>query len=122
MQNLRNNINEIFDSKFTILKSKCEELVQTSSVRYKKQIYHLQNKLKAKDKIIEQFLDSFSSLINFELEWKNNITHKLIDQTYDEEKKNSIQRQNDINTKSDIADNKSMEYDCHIFSKYLVFQ
>ena len=68
MQNLRNNINEIFDSKFTILKSKCEELIQTSSVRYKKQIYHLQNKLKAKDKIIEQFLNSFSSLINFELE------------------------------------------------------
>ena len=30
LQNLQNNIKEIFDSEFTILKSKCEELVQTS--------------------------------------------------------------------------------------------
>ena len=50
LQNLRNNIKEIFDSEFTIFKSKCEELVQTSSVRYNKQIDHLQNELKTKDK------------------------------------------------------------------------
>ena len=36
LQNLRNNIKEIFDSEFTIFKSKCEKLVQTSSVRYNK--------------------------------------------------------------------------------------
>ena len=36
LQNLRNNIKEIFGSEFTIFKSKCEELVQTSSVRYNK--------------------------------------------------------------------------------------
>ena len=50
LQNIRNNIKEIFDSEFTIFKSKCEELVQTSSVRYNKQIDHLQNELKTKDK------------------------------------------------------------------------
>ena len=110
-QKLQNNIKEIFDSKFTIFKSKCEELVQTLSVRYNKQIDHLQNELKTKDKIIDQLLKSLSSLTNSELESKNNIIHKLLDQTNDEEKKKSIQRQNDINTKSDIADNKSDEKD-----------
>ena len=109
LQNLRNNIKEIFESKFTIFKSKYEELVQTSSIRYNKQIDHLQNELKTKDKIIDQLLKSLSSLTNSELESKNNIIHKLLDQTNDEEKKKSIQRQNDINTKSDIADNKSDE-------------
>ena len=56
LQNLRNNIKKIFDSEFTIFKSKCEELVQASSVRCYKQIYHLQNELKTKDKIIDQLL------------------------------------------------------------------
>ena len=63
LQNLRNNIKEIFDSEFTIFKSKCEELVQTSSVRYNKQIDHLQNEL-TKEKIIDQLLKSLSSLSN----------------------------------------------------------
>ena len=107
LQNLRNNSNEIFDSEFTIFKSKCEELVQTSSVRYNKQIDHLQNELKTKDKIIDQLLKSLSSLTNSELESKNNIIHKLLDQTNDEEKKKLIRPQNGITTKSDIADNNS---------------
>ena len=67
----------------------------------------MKNELKTKDKIIDQLLNSLSSLTNSELESKNNIIHKLLDQTNDEEKKKSIQRQNDINTKSDIAENKS---------------
>ena len=107
LQNLRNNIKEIFNSEFTIFKSKCEELVQTSSVRYNKQIDHLQNQLKTKDKIIDQLLKSLSSLTNSELESKNNIIHKLLDQTNDEEKKKLIRPQNGITTKSDIADNNS---------------
>ena len=111
LQNLRNNIKEIFESKFTIFKSKYEELVQTSSIRYNKQIDHLQNELKTKDKIIDQLLKSLSSLTNSELESKNNIIHKLLDQTNDEEKEKWIPHQNDINTKSDIADNKSDEKD-----------
>ena len=90
IQNLRNNINEIFDSKFTIFKSKCQELVQTLSVGYNKQIDHLQNELKTKDKIIDQLLKSLSSITNSELESENNIILKLIDQTNDEEKKKSI--------------------------------
>ena len=36
LQNLRNNIKQILYIEFTILKSKCKELVQTSSVRYNK--------------------------------------------------------------------------------------
>ena len=70
----------------------------------------MQNELKTKDKIIDQLLKSFSSsLTNSELESKYNIIHKLLDQTNDGEKKKSTQRQNDISTKSDIADNKSDE-------------
>ena len=71
----------------------------------------MQNELKTKGKVIDQILKSLSSLTNSELESKNNIIHKLLDQTNDEEKKKSIQRQNDINTKSDIADSKSDEKD-----------
>ena len=108
---LQNNIRGIFESEFTIFKSKCEDLVQTTSVRYNKQIDHLQNELKLKEKIIDQLLKSLRNLTNSELESKNNIIHKLFDQTNDEEKKKSIRRQNDINTKSDIADNKSDEKD-----------
>ena len=108
---LQNNIRGIFESEFTIFKSKCEDLVQTTSVRYNKQIDHLQNELKLKEKIIDQLLKSLRNLTNSELESKNNIIHKLFDQTNDEEKKKSIRRQNDINTKSDIVDNKSDEKD-----------
>ena len=68
LQNLRNNIKEIFDSEFTIFKSKCEELTETSSLRYNRQIGHLQNELKMKEKIIDQLLKSLSSLTNSELE------------------------------------------------------
>ena len=68
LQNLRNNIKKIFDSEFAIFKSKCEELVQTLPVRYKEQIDHLKNELKAKDNITDQLLKSLSSLNNYELE------------------------------------------------------
>ena len=54
---------------------------------------------------------------NSELELKNTIINKLLDQTNDEEKKTSILRQNDINTKSDIADNKSDEKDISYSTK-----
>ena len=68
LQDLRNNIKKIFDSEFAIFKSKCEELVQTLPVRYKEQIDHLKNELKAKDNITDQLLKSLSSLTNYELE------------------------------------------------------
>ena len=55
LQNLRNNIKEIFDSEFTIFKSKYGELVQTSLVRYKRQIGHLQNELKRKTRYLTSF-------------------------------------------------------------------
>ena len=63
LQNLRNNVKEICDSELTIFKSKCEELVQTLSVMQDKQIDHLQNELKTKDKIIDQLLKSLAQLI-----------------------------------------------------------
>ena len=63
LQNLRNNFKEICDSELTIFKSKCEELVQTLSVMQDKQIDHLQNELKTKDKIIDQLLKSLAQLI-----------------------------------------------------------
>ena len=50
-KNLRNNIKEIFDSKFIIFISKCEELAEKSSLRYNKQTDHLHNELKTKDKV-----------------------------------------------------------------------
>ena len=46
LQNLRYNIKEIFDSEITIVKSKCEELVQKSSVRFNKQIDKKKNEQK----------------------------------------------------------------------------
>ena len=63
LQNLRNNFKKICDSELTIFKSKCEELVQTLSVMQDKQIDHLQNELKTKDKIIDQLLKSLAQLI-----------------------------------------------------------
>ena len=87
LQNLLNRIKEIFDSKFTTFKSKCEKLAETSSVRDNKQTDHLQNGLKTKIKIIDQHLKSLNNLTKSELESKNNNIHELIDQTNDEEKK-----------------------------------
>ena len=54
-------------------------MVQTSLVRYNKKIDHMQNELKTKE--IDQLLKSLSSLNNSQLESKNNIIHKLLDQT-----------------------------------------
>ena len=65
LQNLRNNIKEIFDSEFTIFKHKCEyKQCQLGTANRS----HLQNELKRKDKITEQLLKSLSSLTNSELE------------------------------------------------------
>ena len=50
-----NNIKEVFDS---------EELAETSSIRYSKQIDHFQNELKTKGKVIHQLLESLSKLNN----------------------------------------------------------
>ena len=85
LKNLRHNIKELFDNEFTIFKSKCEELVETSSLRYNKQIDHLQNEIKSKDKIIDQLIISLTNLTNSELESKNRIIHKLIDTNNNEE-------------------------------------
>ena len=62
-QNLCNTTQEKLDSEFTNFKSKCEELVQPQSVSHNKQINHLQNEFKTKNKITDQLLKSFSRLI-----------------------------------------------------------
>ena len=71
----------------------------------------MQIELKPIDKITDQLLKLLSCLTNFEFETKNKIIHKSLDQTNDGEKKKSIRRQNDINIKLDVADNKSGEKD-----------
>ena len=50
LQNLRNNIKEIFDIEFTIFKFKCDKIVQILSIKY----ITCKNKLKSKDKIVDQ--------------------------------------------------------------------
>ena len=71
----------------------------------------MQNELKANNKIIDQLLKLLSCLTNFEFETKNKIIHKSLDQTNDGEKKKSIRHQNDINIKSEVADDKYGEKD-----------
>ena len=112
LKNLRHNIKELFDNEFTIFKSKCEELVETSSLRYNKQIDHLQNEIKSKDKIIDQLIISLTNLTNSELESKNRIIHKLIDTNNNEENQHSVRHQHQIDKNVDAIEKKSVIPEC----------
>ena len=112
LKNLRHNIKELFDNEFTIFKSKCEELVETSSLRYNKQIDHLQNEIKSKDKIIDQLIISLTNLTNSELESKNRIIHKLIDTNNNEENQHSVRHQHQIDKNVDAIKKKSIIPEC----------
>ena len=76
-QNLCNTTQEKLDSEFTNFKSKCEELVKTQSVSHNKQIDHLQNEFKTKNKIIDQLLKSFSRLILNQNQKKTYINYQV---------------------------------------------
>ena len=112
LKNLRHNIKELFDNEFTIFKSKCEELVETPSLRYNKQIDHLQNEIKSKDKIIDQLLISLTNLTNSELESKNRIIHKLIDTNNNEENQHSVRHQHQIDKNVNAIKKKSIIHEC----------
>ena len=70
----------MFDKEFDCFKVKCEELIKESTSRQNDQISNLQEQLKSKDKEIHQLLALLGTVTKSELESKNAIINKLIDQ------------------------------------------
>ena len=79
--NLQKNIKDLFDKEFDCFKVKCEELIKESTSRQNDQISNLQEQLKSKDKEIHQLLALLGTVTKSELESKNAIINKLIDQS-----------------------------------------
>ena len=99
LQNLHENIIEIFDAELVNFKAQCKDLVIESFADYNKVICQLQEELKSKDHIINKLLTTIGDLTSSELKLKDNIIHKLINQNNCREntKKTSI---NQSSTKS----------------------
>ena len=71
------------------------------------------NEIKSKDKIIEQLLHSLSnSFSNSELESKNNIIRKLIDQNNIDRNKHTIQHRHENNELVNIVNNQPDKNKC----------
>ena len=70
----------MFDKEFDCFKVKCEELIKESTSRQNDQISNLQKQLKSKGKEIHQLLALLGAVTKSELESKNAIINKLIDQ------------------------------------------
>ena len=87
MQNLRENIVEIFNTELVNFKAQCEGLVKKSCVD-NKIICQLQDELKSKDYIINKLLTTIGDLTSSELKSKDNIIHKLINHNNCEENTN----------------------------------
>ena len=85
LQNLRENIIEIFDAELVNFKAQCEDLVKKSCADYNKIVDQLQDELKSKDHIINKLLTTIGDLTSTELKSKDNIIHKLINQSNCEE-------------------------------------
>ena len=85
LQNLRENIIEIFDAELINFKVQCEDLVKKSCADYNKIVHQLQDELKSKDHIINKLLTTIGDLTSTELKSKDNIIHKLINQSNCEE-------------------------------------
>ena len=90
LQNLRENITEIFDAELVNFKAQCEVLVKKSCADYNKIVDQLQGELKSKDHIINKLLTTIGDLNSSELKSKDNIIHKLINQSNCEESTNRI--------------------------------
>ena len=90
LQNLRENIIEIFDAELVNFKAQCEDLVKKSCADYNKIVDQLQDELKSKDHIINKLLTTIGDLTSTELKSKDNIIHKLINQSNCEENTNRI--------------------------------
>ena len=85
LQNLRENIIEIFDTELVNFKAQCGDL---SCPDYNKVIGQLQDELKSNNHIINKLLTTIGDLTSAELKSKNNIIHKLINQNNCEENTN----------------------------------
>ena len=70
----------MFDKEFDCFKVKCEELIKESTSRQNDQISNLQEQLKSKYKEVHQLLELLGTVTKSELESKNAIINKLIDQ------------------------------------------
>ena len=81
LQNLRENIIEIFYAELVNFKAQCEDLVKRSCADYNKIVHQLQEELKSKDHIINKILTTIENLTSSELKSKDNIIHKLINQS-----------------------------------------
>ena len=90
LQNLRENIIEIFDAELVNFKAQCEDLVKKSCADYNKIVDQLQDELKSKDHIINKLLTTIGDLTSSELKSKDNIIHKLLNQSNCEENANRI--------------------------------
>ena len=108
LQNLRENIIEIFNTELANFKAQCEDLVKKSCADYNKIIGQLQDELKSKDYIINKLLTTIADLTSSELKSKDNIIHKLINQNNCEEnaKRTSI---NQSSTKITSDNTKSID-------------
>ena len=60
-------------------KTRCEDLVLKSHATSNSQIKQVQEELRSKDEIINQFLILLSKITNTELQSKNDVVNKLID-------------------------------------------
>ena len=111
LKNVHKDIKELVNNEFTIFKYKCEELIESASFRYTKQLEHLQSEIKSKDRIIDQLLNSLTNLTNSEFESKNNIIQKLIDKNNIEGNIQSVRRRNDKNELTDPVKSQSDKSD-----------
>ena len=57
LQNLRENIMEIFDAELVNFKAQCQDLVKKSCADYNKILDQLQDELKSKDHIIHKLIN-----------------------------------------------------------------
>ena len=80
LQNLCENIIEIFNTELVNFKAQCEDLVKKRCADYNKIIGQLQDEPKSKDYIINKLLTTIGDLTSSELKSKDNIIHKLINQ------------------------------------------
>ena len=90
LQNLCENIIEIFDAELVNVKAECEDLVKISCADYDKIVDQLQDELKSKEHIINKLLTTIGYLTSSELKSEDNIIHKLINQSNCEENTNRI--------------------------------
>ena len=90
LQNLRENIIEIFDAELVNFKAQCEDLVKKSCDDYNKIVDQLQDELKSKDHITNKLLTTIRDLTSSESKSKDNIIHKLINQSNCKENPNRI--------------------------------